>query len=399
MPLTSKERKRFEEIKDWCKRHIGGWVQWDMVRDLLAIVEALDKSDAPLTDAERHELSLLREGGDGLLTQREKFLIGVIDKLSAAPGGFTEQEKNAIERLLSYIWKWDIDLVINAAKRLAAPPEERDKQIMDRVMAEIAKVEARTRRSTMLEAAGRVCKDCANGRPVVLKPYGYAHTQVHINSDGGSREYTWGCSATPIHAALAKLDATAPSERKKGHSALRWNTQEQRLEKFDPHPAPGEDASERPKIVCLCGSTRFYEQFMEANYKETMAGKIVLSVGFFMHRKDTHHGQVVGCTPEQKIALDELHKRKIDLADEILVLNVGGYIGESTRSEINYAVAHNKIVRYLEVPAEASEEKQKGALDHLPGIDEFIEARKKQSDIGEAQPQPPQREAGRGASQ
>jgi len=110
----------------------------------------------------------------------------------------------------------------------------------------------------------------------------------------------------------------------------------------------------RPKIVCLCGSTRFYEKFMEANYLETMAGRIVLSVGFFMHRPDTAHGahgahgETLGCTPEQKLALDELHKRKIDLCDEVYVLNVGGYIGESTRSEIEYADAHGKPVRYLE---------------------------------------------------
>lgn len=76
------------------------------------------------------------------------------------------------------------------------------------------------------------------------------------------------------------------------------------------------DQPERPKIVCLCGSTKFYEAFMEANCLETMRGHIVLSVGFFTHRPDTHHGKIVACTPEQKIALDELHKRKIDLCDE-----------------------------------------------------------------------------------
>jgi hypothetical protein len=108
------------------------------------------------------------------------------------------------------------------------------------------------------------------------------------------------------------------------------------------------DQPERPKIVCLCGSTKFYEAFMEANCLETMRGHIVLSVGFFTHRPDTHHGKIVACTPEQKIALDELHKRKIDLCDEVYVLNVGGYIGASTRSEIDYAIAHNKPVRYLE---------------------------------------------------
>ena len=105
---------------------------------------------------------------------------------------------------------------------------------------------------------------------------------------------------------------------------------------------------EMPKIVCLCGSTRFYEQFQRANYDETMAGRIVLSVGFFMHRPDSAHGETLGCTPEQKRALDELHKRKIDLADEVLVLNVGGYIGESTRSEIEYAERLKMPIRYLE---------------------------------------------------
>lgn|SRR5512135_1429411 len=105
---------------------------------------------------------------------------------------------------------------------------------------------------------------------------------------------------------------------------------------------------ERPKIVCLCGSTRFKDTFDEANYQETMAGRIVLSVGFFMHASGNRHGEQIGATAEQKIALDELHKRKIDLSDEILVLNVGGYIGDSTRSEIDYAVKNGKDVRYLE---------------------------------------------------
>ena len=105
---------------------------------------------------------------------------------------------------------------------------------------------------------------------------------------------------------------------------------------------------EKPIVVCLCGSTRFKDAFDEANYQETMAGKIVLSVGFFMHASGNKHGEGIGATPEQKIALDELHKRKIDLADEILVLNVGGYIGDSTRSEINYAFHNLKTIRYLE---------------------------------------------------
>lgn len=103
----------------------------------------------------------------------------------------------------------------------------------------------------------------------------------------------------------------------------------------------------KPKIVCLCGSTRFYEAFQQANYEETMQGKIVLSVGFYPHNQVKAHGQEVGCTPEQKAILDELHLRKIDLADEVLILNVDGYIGQSTLREVQYAMTHNKRVRYL----------------------------------------------------
>jgi hypothetical protein len=106
------------------------------------------------------------------------------------------------------------------------------------------------------------------------------------------------------------------------------------------------DRGERPRIVCLCGSTRFMEAFQAANLRETIAGRIVLSIG--CNTKSDADLMVLGeLTQEAKAALDELHKRKIDLADEIFVLNVGGYIGESTRSEIAYAEAHSKPVRYL----------------------------------------------------
>ncbi len=104
-----------------------------------------------------------------------------------------------------------------------------------------------------------------------------------------------------------------------------------------------------PHIVCLCGSTRFYEYFQRANYEETMLGNIVLSVGFYPHaQKEVHHSEDVGCTPEQKVKLDELHKEKIRLADEVYVLNVEGYIGSSTRSEIEYAEKIGRPIRYLE---------------------------------------------------
>ena len=108
-----------------------------------------------------------------------------------------------------------------------------------------------------------------------------------------------------------------------------------------------------PKIVVLCGSTRFYDAFQQANYDLTMAGHIVLSVGFYPHASAAHgHGEGVGHDSAEKVALDELHKRKIDLADEVLVLNVNGYVGESTQGEIDYAELVGRPVRYLE-PASA----------------------------------------------
>jgi hypothetical protein len=99
----------------------------------------------------------------------------------------------------------------------------------------------------------------------------------------------------------------------------------------------------RPVIVTLCGSGRFREAFEEAEFNETLAGSIVLTIG--CNTKD------VARTPDlerHKPMLDELHKCKIDLSDEILVLNVGGYVGSSTRSEIEYAAAHGKRIRWLE---------------------------------------------------
>lgn len=102
------------------------------------------------------------------------------------------------------------------------------------------------------------------------------------------------------------------------------------------------DKKDFPKIVTLCGSTRFYQYFLEHNLRETMAGHIVLGIGNY-NCSDKH----LGVTDQEKAMLDELHKRKIDMSDEILVLNVGGYIGESTRSEITYAEKNGKGIRYL----------------------------------------------------
>ena len=107
--------------------------------------------------------------------------------------------------------------------------------------------------------------------------------------------------------------------------------------------------NDRPTIVCLCGSTRFIEAFRAANLRETIAGKIVLSIGCDT-KSDTDLLALGELTEENKAKLDELHKRKIDLADEVLILNVGGYVGASTISEIAYAQEHGKLIRWLEIP-------------------------------------------------
>lgn len=102
-----------------------------------------------------------------------------------------------------------------------------------------------------------------------------------------------------------------------------------------------------PTIVCLCGSTRFSEAFHEANLKETLAGRIVLSIGCDF-KSDLDLLLAGELTEADKHRLDELHLRKIDLADEILVLNVGDYVGQSTAREIIYANEHGKRIRWLE---------------------------------------------------
>lgn len=103
------------------------------------------------------------------------------------------------------------------------------------------------------------------------------------------------------------------------------------------------------KVITLCGSTRFKDAFMEVQKRLTLAGNIVISVGVFGHStdKETWDKMNEDTRTQTKIMLDDMHKRKIDMADEIYVINVDGYIGESTKSEIEYAQAHNKLVRYL----------------------------------------------------
>ena len=95
------------------------------------------------------------------------------------------------------------------------------------------------------------------------------------------------------------------------------------------------------RVITLCGSTRFKDDFERITKELTLMGNIVISVGCFGHAGDTF-------TEEQKIMLDDIHKRKIDMADAIYVINKDGYIGSSTKSEIQYALRLGKQIIYME---------------------------------------------------
>ena len=114
------------------------------------------------------------------------------------------------------------------------------------------------------------------------------------------------------------------------------------------------------KVITLCGSTRFKDAFIEAQKRLTLEGNIVISVGLFGHSGDNEvwEGMDENTLTQTKVMLDDMHKRKIDMADEIFVVNVGGYIGDSTKSEIEYAKAHGKTIEYLD------EEETKGVLEN-----------------------------------
>lgn len=97
------------------------------------------------------------------------------------------------------------------------------------------------------------------------------------------------------------------------------------------------------KVITLCGSTKFKDDFIREQKRLTLEGNIVISVGLFGHSGDDEV-----FTEGVKEMLDDMHKRKIDMADEIFVINKNGYVGSSTKSEIEYAHSHGKVVRYME---------------------------------------------------
>lgn len=113
--------------------------------------------------------------------------------------------------------------------------------------------------------------------------------------------------------------------------------------------APVEAQPVQPTIVCLCGSTRFWRQFQISGLEETLAGKIVLSIGSASGTDDEHFGHLSKEEHDRIVKrLNELHFRKIDMADEVLILNAGGYVGIHTQAELDYARKLGKRIRFLE---------------------------------------------------
>ena len=100
------------------------------------------------------------------------------------------------------------------------------------------------------------------------------------------------------------------------------------------------------KVITLCGSTKFKDAFIEAQKQLTLKGYIVISVGLFGHSGDD---EVWNDGVKEMLA--DMHKRKIDMADEIMVIDVDGYIGESTESEIEYAKSKGKFISFYSNPA------------------------------------------------
>ncbi|MDF9748398.1 hypothetical protein [Natrinema salsiterrestre] len=133
---------------------------------------------------------------------------------------------------------------------------------------------------------------------------------------------------------------------------------EEKLEDAGDYEVATNGGTDRPEVVCLCGSTRFKDEYRAANRRFTMEGKVVLSVGLFGHA-DGHE-----FSDEEKEMLDALHKQKIDLADRIHVINVDGYIGDSTQSEIEYARKTDTEITYLEQPVVTD-----GGTSHVPERD------------------------------
>lgn len=131
------------------------------------------------------------------------------------------------------------------------------------------------------------------------------------------------------------------------------------------------------RVITLCGSKRFKEDFMKEQKRLTLEGNIVISVGLFGHSGDNEvwEGMDEDTLTNTKIMLDDMHKRKIDMADEIFIVNPGGYYGDSTKSEIEYAKQCGKRVKYLVHPLLGKQVKinRCGAIRTITEVTDFEE--------------------------
>lgn len=134
-------------------------------------------------------------------------------------------------------------------------------------------------------------------------------------------------------------------EKERGELQEKLETQSRAWHQAAAEAKPIIESRLKRHVVCLCGSTHFHEEFVAANLRETLKGNIVLTIGAAT-ASDSEHIRTGAIIQEDKTKLDALHFDKIAMADEILVLNVDGYIGESTHNEINHAVKLGKTVRY-----------------------------------------------------
>ena len=122
--------------------------------------------------------------------------------------------------------------------------------------------------------------------------------------------------------------------------------------------------SKKPEIICLCGSSRFIEQFAVLGWEFEKQGLIALGLHLLpaSYCNQRHPGRDVSSHLAEAegvaVSMDELHLRKIDLADRIFVINIGGYIGESTAREIAYAELHKKKIGYLEDITDAASQER-----------------------------------------
>lgn len=96
------------------------------------------------------------------------------------------------------------------------------------------------------------------------------------------------------------------------------------------------------KVICLCGSTKFKDEFIQQQQRLTLAGNVVLTVGIF------GHADGIDLSIEEKAMLDDIHLQKIEMSDEIFIINKNGYIGQSTQNEINHAVILKKPITFME---------------------------------------------------